>query len=34
MVEPLRSAIAALQPQQISPPIESRGMVHFFKRLR
>ncbi len=34
MVEPLRSAIAALQPQQISRPIESRGLYHFFKRLR
>jgi tetratricopeptide (TPR) repeat protein len=34
MVEPLRSAIAALQPQEISSAIESRGLYHFFKRLR
>jgi len=33
MVEPMRSAIADLEPQQISPPIASQGYVHFFKRV-
>jgi tetratricopeptide (TPR) repeat protein len=34
MAEPLRSAVAALAPQQISPPVTSGGLVHIFKRLR
>lgn len=34
MVEPLRSAITALEPNEISDPIEARGLHHFFKRIR
>ena len=34
MVEPLRSAIASLEPNQISPILESRGRFHVFRRLR
>ncbi|MFO7652887.1 MAG: tetratricopeptide repeat protein [Candidatus Krumholzibacteriia bacterium] len=34
MVEPLRSAIAALKPQDVTPALASRGYVHFFKRVR
>ena len=33
MVEPLRSAIEALSVNEISPPIESRGLYHLFKRI-
>ncbi len=33
MVEPMRSAIEALGDYDISPPIESRGLYHLFKRL-
>jgi len=34
MVEPLRSAIKDLQPNEISPLVESRGLYHIFKRIR
>jgi len=34
MVEPLRSAITQLKPNEISPVIESRGLYHVFRRLR
>jgi tetratricopeptide (TPR) repeat protein len=34
MVEPLRSAIVRLEPQEVTPPIAMRGYVHIFKRLR
>lgn len=34
MAEPLRSAVAGLSPQEISPPVASGGLVHIFKRLR
>ncbi len=33
MVEPLRSAIEALAENKISPPVESRGLFHLFKRI-
>jgi parvulin-like peptidyl-prolyl isomerase len=33
MVEPMRSAIEALGENEISPPIESRGLYHLFKRI-
>jgi len=33
MVEELREAIEALGSYDISPPIESRGLYHIFKRL-
>lgn len=33
MVEPLRAGIEALAINQISPPIESKGLYHIFKRL-
>ncbi len=33
MVEPLRTAIVRLQPGETSPPIESKGLIHLFKRL-
>lgn len=33
MVEPLRSAIEALEENEISPPVESRGLFHLFKRI-
>lgn len=33
MVEPLRTAILRLQPGETSPPIESKGLIHLFKRL-
>lgn len=33
MVEPLRSAIEALGENEISPPVESRGLYHLFKRI-
>jgi len=33
MVSPLREAIMALATNEISPPIESKGLYHFFKRL-
>jgi tetratricopeptide (TPR) repeat protein len=33
MVEPLRSAIEALAENEISPPVESRGLYHLFKRI-
>jgi len=33
MVEPLRSEILALGEHEISPPIESRGLYHLFKRI-
>lgn len=33
MVEPLRSAILALRPGETSPPIESKGLIHLFKRI-
>jgi parvulin-like peptidyl-prolyl isomerase len=34
MAQPLRAAVSALAPQQISPPVASGGLVHIFKRLR
>jgi len=34
MVEPLRAAIGALAENETSPPIESRGLYHIFKRIR
>jgi parvulin-like peptidyl-prolyl isomerase len=34
MVEPLRSAIEALAPNEISPLVVQRGQYHFFKRVR
>ncbi len=34
MVEPLRSAIETLAPDEISPLVEARGLYHFFKRVR
>jgi tetratricopeptide (TPR) repeat protein len=34
MAEPLRSAVAGLQPNEISPPVEARGLYHIFKRIR
>lgn len=33
MVAPLRDGINALSTNEISPPIESKGLYHFFKRL-
>jgi len=33
MVEPLRAGIEALAINEISPPVESKGLYHFFKRL-
>lgn len=33
MVEPLRSAILKLRAGETSPPIESKGLIHLFKRL-
>jgi len=33
MVEPLRGAIISLQEGEISPPIESKGLIHLFKRI-
>ena len=33
MVEPLRSAILVLRPGETSPPIESKGLIHLFKRI-
>jgi len=33
MVEPLRGAILSLQEGEISPPIESKGLIHLFKRI-
>ena len=33
MVEPLRGAMEALGENEISPPIESRGLYHLFKRI-
>jgi len=33
MVEPLRGAIIRLQEGEISPPIESKGLIHLFKRI-
>jgi tetratricopeptide (TPR) repeat protein len=34
MVEPLRSAIAALRPNETSPLVQAGGLYHCFKRLR
>jgi tetratricopeptide (TPR) repeat protein len=34
MVEPLRAAIARLGMDEVSPPIASKGLTHFFKRVR
>lgn len=34
MVEPLRGAIAPLQIGEVSPPIETKGLIHLFKRVR
>jgi len=33
MVEPLRSAIESLAPNETSPPIETSGLFHFFRRV-
>ena len=33
MVEPLRSAILKLKTSETSPPIESMGLIHLFKRI-
>lgn len=33
MVEPLRGAILALRTGETSPPIESKGLIHLFKRI-
>jgi tetratricopeptide (TPR) repeat protein len=33
MVEPLRSAIVKLKASETSPPIESMGLIHLFKRV-
>lgn len=33
MVDPLRSALEVLGENEISPPIESRGLYHLFKRI-
>ena len=33
MVEPMRSAIAGLGVDEISPPVESEGLIHIFKRI-
>ncbi|MFH1845278.1 MAG: tetratricopeptide repeat protein [bacterium] len=33
MVEPLRSAIAKLDPNEISPLVEAKGLFHYFKRI-
>lgn len=33
MVEPLRSVIAPLRVGEVSPPIESKGLIHLFKRI-
>jgi tetratricopeptide (TPR) repeat protein len=33
MVEPLRAAIANLGVNEISPPVESGGLIHIFKRI-
>ncbi len=33
MVDDMREAIAKLEIYEISPPIESRGLIHLFKRL-
>lgn len=33
MVEPLRSAILELEIGETSPPIESKGLIHLFKRI-
>jgi len=34
MVEPLRSAVRALEVGEVTPPLESRGLWHLFKRVR
>ena len=34
MVQPLRGAIAPLQIGEVSPPIETKGLIHLFKRVR
>jgi tetratricopeptide (TPR) repeat protein len=34
MIEPLRSAILNLEPSEVSPVVESRGLYHIFKRIR
>ncbi|MHB8079265.1 MAG: tetratricopeptide repeat protein [Candidatus Krumholzibacteriia bacterium] len=34
LVEPMRSAVGALAFDAITPPLESRGQWHFFKRVR
>ena len=33
MLEPMRSAILELQVGETSPPIESKGLIHLFKRI-
>jgi parvulin-like peptidyl-prolyl isomerase len=33
MLEPMRSAILKLKEGEISPPIESKGLIHLFKRI-
>ena len=33
MVEPLRGVIAGLATNEISPPVESEGLYHIFKRI-
>ncbi len=34
LVEPMRSAVRALALDKVTPPLESRGQWHFFKRVR
>ena len=34
MAEPMRSAVLGLEPDEISPPVEARGLHHLFKRIR
>jgi len=33
MVEPMKSAILVLEPNEISPPLEAGGLFHIFKRV-
>jgi tetratricopeptide (TPR) repeat protein len=34
MIEPMRSVIEALNPDEVSPPVRSGGLYHLFKRVR
>ncbi len=34
LVEPLRTAVQNLQVEETTPPLEARGLWHFFKRVR